>query len=285
MSIIEIKNDKLTVGINTFGSELAYVKGAGGTDFLWTGDKTVWSGIAPILFPICGGLKEDKYTYSGKEYTLKKHGFGRESEFKGNRISDTKAEFILESNEETFKNYPFEFRLKISFELDGNKLKATNIVENISDKKMYFSIGAHEGYNCPEGIEEYEIKFDEKQTLDSFILDGNLLEENSIRIMENSDVLPLKYEYFKVDALVFKNIKFSKATLVHKNSSKKVSVQFDSDYFLLWTKPNGNYICLEPWHGIQDIVGSSYELEKKEGIIKLEAGECHSSVHTMEFYE
>ena len=159
MSIIEIKNDKLTVGIDTFGSELKYVKGLGGTDFLWTGDKAVWSGIAPILFPICGGLKEDKYIYDGKEYILEKHGFGRRCEYKGNRISDTKAEFILESSEETLKNYPFEFRLKIIFELDGNKLKATNIVENMSEKKMYFSIGAHEGYNCPEGIEEYEIKY------------------------------------------------------------------------------------------------------------------------------
>ena len=39
---------------------------------------------------------------------------------------------------------------------------AQNVVENLSDKEMYFSIGAHEGYSCPEGIEDYEIKFDEE---------------------------------------------------------------------------------------------------------------------------
>lgn len=92
--------------------------------------------------------------------------------------------------------------------LYGNKLKVLNIVENLSNSEMYFSVGAHEGYVCPEGIEEYELHFDEKQTLDSYILNGNLLENNSVRIIEDSNILPLKYEYFKVDALVFKNIKF-----------------------------------------------------------------------------
>lgn len=96
--------------------------------------------------------------------------------------------------------------MKIVFELVDNKLKVTNIVENLSDEEMFFSIGAHEGYYCPEGIEEYDVVFDENQTLDSFILNGNLLEDNSIKIIENSNRLPLKYDYFAVDALVFKNI-------------------------------------------------------------------------------
>ena len=40
---------------------------------------------------------------------------------------------------------------------------------------MYFSIGAHEGYMCPEGIEEYVLKFDEKELLTHNVLNGNLL--------------------------------------------------------------------------------------------------------------
>lgn len=282
MAVIEIKNDKLAVGINTYGSELMYINSSNGTQFLWNGDEKVWSYRAPVLFPVCGGLKDDTYTFEEKEYTLKKHGFARKSEFKGTRLGDTKAEFVLESSNETMEIFPFEFRLKIVFELLENKLKVSNIVENLSDKAMYFSIGAHEGYNCPEGIEEYEIRFEEKQTLDSFILDGNLLEDNSIRIIENSNVLPLKYEYFAVDALVFKDIQFNKATLVHKSSQKKVIVEFDgANYFLLWTKPNANYICLEPWNGVQDIVGSDYDITSKEGIIKLDAGKNHTFIHSI----
>lgn len=286
MSIIEIKNDRLSVGINTHGGELMYINGCGGTEFLWNGEKSVWSYRSPVLFPVCGGLKDDTYVYGGEKYTLAKHGFARKSEFEGSLISGTKAEFVLSCSEETLKVFPFKFRLKIVFELEGNKLKVSNIVENLSEDKMYFSIGSHEGYSCPEGIEEYFIELDSPQTLDSYILNGNLLENSSIRVLENDTRLPLKYDYFAVDALVFKNIGFKKASLVHKNSSKRVTVEFpDADYFLLWTKPNAGYICLEPWSGVQDIVGSSYDITKKEGIIELEAGKGYTSVHTIEFFE
>lgn len=151
---------------------------------------------------------------------------------------------------------------------------------------MFFSIGAHEGYSCPEGIEDYYIEFEQPQILDSYILDGNLLENNSVRVMENNTVFPLKYEYFVRDALVFKDIKFSKATLVHKNSNKRGAVEFGgANYFLLWTKPNANYICLEPWNGVQDIIDSDYDIATKEGIIQLASDREYKFVHTIEFFE
>ena len=286
MPVIEIWNESLKVGINTVGSELMYINGARGTEFLWNGNKDVWSYRSPVLFPICGGLKDDKYTYQNNEYVLGKHGFARKMEFEGKKISDTCARFLLKSNVNTLQCYPFDFELQIEFQLEGNKLIVTNSVKNTGVNNMYFSVGAHEGYACPKGIEDYYIEFDEPQTLDSFILNGNLLEDNSERIIENSTVLDLKYDYFSVDALVFKNIKFHKASLVHKSSNKKVSVEFDkSNYFLLWTKPGAEYICLEPWDGVQDIVGSDYDIAEKEGIIKLLPQEIYDTTHTMECFE
>ncbi len=284
MAILEVKNEHFCVGINTFGSELMYVRTRDGEDFLWNGDENVWKLRAPILFPICGGLKDDTYIFNNKKYELKKHGFARNLEFEGSLISETKAEFILKSSEETRKRFPFDFIFKVTFVLEENTLKTFYSVENLSDGEMYFSVGAHEGYYCPEGIEEYEIKFDDKKTLDSYILNGNLLEENKIRIIKDSDTLPLKYDYFKVDALVFKNIDFNKVSLVNKKSGKKVILEFDkADYFLLWTKPNAKYICLEPWCGIQDGMNSDYDITKKEGIIKIKEKETFVFTHSSTF--
>lgn len=56
----------------------------------------------------------------------------------------------------------------------------------------------------------------------------------------------------------------------------------NANYFLLWTKPDANYICLEPWNGVQDIVGSCYDISKKEGIIKLERNGSYTAVHNIE---
>ena len=64
--IIKIENSELSVSVSTLGAELMSVSGKGGTEFLWNGDKNVWSGRAPLLFPICGGLKDGKYIYEGE---------------------------------------------------------------------------------------------------------------------------------------------------------------------------------------------------------------------------
>ena len=72
-------------------------------------------------------------------------------------------------------------------------------------------------------------------------------------------------------------------SILHKHSRKKITVEFDkANYFLLWTKPRANYICLEPWNGVQDMVGSGYDITEKEGIIKLGAGKDYTSIHTIE---
>ena len=268
--IITIKNDELEVSISSTGAEIQKVTG-GNTDFLWNGDSKVWSGRSPLLFPICGGLKDDKFILEGKEYTLQKHGYIRFMEFETEYISENEVTLLSKSNEYTKNQYPFDYEFRAKFSLCGNTLSVSYNIKNKSDKKMYFSVGAHEAYACPEGIEEYSVVFDKEVTLDSCVLNGNLLEDNTKRIIENSKELPLKYEYFKVDALVFKNIQAKKVCLVHNNSSKKVTLEFPRhDYFLLWTKPDAKYICLEPWCGIPDSVDSDYDITKKEGIIALD---------------
>ena len=69
------------VEISPLGAELQSVS-AGGVQKLWSGDKRVWSGRAPILFPFCGGLKNDGYFYNGARYDMPKHGFARKAFFR-----------------------------------------------------------------------------------------------------------------------------------------------------------------------------------------------------------
>ena len=64
--MITLKNDKLTVKIEELGAEIRSIV-CEGKEYMWGADPTIWSGTAPIMFPICGGLKEDKYLYNGNE--------------------------------------------------------------------------------------------------------------------------------------------------------------------------------------------------------------------------
>lgn len=278
---ITISNGVLEAVISTYGAELKSLKKYG-EEYLWGGDPKVWSGQAPVLFPICGGLKNGKYIYEGSEYKLEKHGFARKSEFEIEKAEKTRATFLLKANEDTLKKYPFEFELRITYLLEEDEIKVSYAVTNIGNNSMYFSIGSHEAYDCPEGIEEYSVIFEHEEKFESSILDGELLEHNTILLGENTREFPLKYEYFAVDAQVFLNLKSRRAILKNRRTGKSIEVTYeDADYFLLWTKPNGRYICIEPWSGIPDFVDSDCDITHKIGIIKLGAGETSVKKHSI----
>lgn len=283
--MITLKNEFLTASLNEVGAELKSLM-FGGKEYIWEGRSEVWSGSAPILFPICGGLKDDKYTYKGKEYTLKKHGYARFTTFEIEDKTDSSVVFLHKSDEETKKTFPFDYELRVIYTLIDKTVKVGYSVKNLTDGNMYFSIGSHEAYYTPEGIEDYDVIFPQNETLNSYVLYGNLLSNQELPIIKDSNVLPLYDKYFTVDALVFKDLKSRTATLRNRKTGKAVRVDFpNADYFLLWHKPNSPYMCLEPWSGIPDIIGSSYDITEKEGIIVLESGKEYNSIHTLNIIE
>lgn len=279
--MITIKNNYLTVTVNELGAEIQSIL-CQDEEFLWDGRKEIWSGRAPILFPICGGLKEDKYMFDDKEYNMPKHGYVKNTVFEVESISETKAVFLHKSTEETKKIFPFDYELRVIYSLDGNKISTEYRVSNTGNKSMYFSIGSHEAYYTPEGIEDYDIIFGENVSLDTNMICGNLISPSTMPILKDSNVLPLYEKYFTVDALVFRKNPAKSAMLRNRKTGKTVTVDFpDATSLLIWHKPNSPYICIEPWLGFPDVVGSGYDITEKEGIIPLDSGKTFSNVHTI----
>lgn len=274
-----IKNSELRVEISSLGAELRSVKRQG-VEYLWQGDPAVWADRAPVLFPICGSLKEGKYEYQGREYFLAQHGFASKSHFKIEHLSEDRAVFLLKSTEETRKSYPFDFELRVCYTLMENAIDVTYSVTNQTDGEMYFSIGAHEGYLCPEGIEDYTLYFDQKEDLlHTEVCDG-LLSRNTKLYGRAVDHLPLKYSYFNEDALVFLQLKSRAVTL--KNGCRQIRVDFEGfDSLLIWTEANkyGKYICIEPWHGMPDFVDAASDFTQNPGIHRLGKGESAELKH------
>ena len=278
-----LSNGILTAAFSTKGAELLSVR-KNGEEKIWIGDPDVWAGHAPLVFPICGGLKDDKFIYKNKEYELQKHGYARFLEFEVESHTDLRLTFLHRSNSETLKQFPFNYELRVIYTLEDSALKVDYVVNNLDNGEMYYSIGAHEGYYCPEGIEEYSVIFDEAEDLDRSFLDGNLLKKELVPFGRNVRELPLKYEYFTVDALVFLNIKSRKVSLKNRKTGAQISLEFEGhDFFLLWSKPGANYICMEPWCGCQDFVDSNYDFKNKKGIIRLTGREEKTKTHKIYF--
>lgn len=280
--ITTIGDGKLFAEINTKGAELWRIYDAKGKDYLWSGDSAYWGRRAPTLFPICGGMIDDGYIYGGKEYSMPKHGFCRDAEFALETAEENRAVYLITYNEERYALYPFRFEFRIEYLIKDGTLFVYYRVSNKDEKTMYFSVGSHEAYACPEGIEGYRIEFEVPENLESLVIADNLVQVDRTVIGEGIQVLDMDYRFFQVDALCFKGLKSRKVALV--GHGRRIEVEYDGfEYLLLWTKQQAPFLCIELNCGIDDYVGSDRLLEHKEGNAVLEAGGEFVLCHSMRF--
>jgi galactose mutarotase-like enzyme len=112
--------------------------------------------------------------------------------------------------------------------------------------------------------------FDDEKDLETYKLEQDLFSGKTEILKLNGNVLPLQYELFEEDALVFKNFATKSLTLA-KNNESVMKVSFpDFPYLGIWTKKDAPFICIEPWLGIADNANTSGKIEEKEGIQILE---------------
>lgn len=280
--MITISNEFLTATFSEIGAELKSLK-CDGREHIWYGDPAFWTGSSPVLFPICSGLKNDEYIYENKTYTMPKHGFARRSEFEVEIVNPDSATFLLSSKNCPKDNYPFEYEFRITYTLIGKKINVEYNIKNLTNGDMYFSVGAHEAYLCPEGIKNYEIVFEKAENLDAYQLEGPLLSYKTKSYGENTNVLALDKSLFENDCLIFKNLNSRSVVLRNKTTDQKIKVDFEGfDYLLIWTVPGAPYVCIEPWCGITDMVDTTQNLIEKEGIEKIEKGGSFYRIHSFE---
>ncbi len=271
----KIENELFTAEINDMGAELHSFKSKKtGEEFIWFGKTEIWYGQAPVLFPVIGQLKNDRFVYNGKEYSMPKHGLARKLPFEAVSVEGAKAVFSLKSNEETLKKYPFDFELVITFEIIGSKLVATHTVNNLSAGEMYFSLGAHPGFNCAVGD---TIEFEKAETVCTERIDhDNLIIPEKYPLLESENKIEITKEIFEPDALILSGLE-SKKLVLNKASGQNVEFTFGDCTFLgIWAKPGAPYVCLEPWFGVNDGREDYGEISGKRGICRVEKGESFS---------
>jgi galactose mutarotase-like enzyme len=288
---INLANDHIKATFNFQGAELSSVE-YNGKEYMWQANPAFWNRHSPILFPTVGSLIDNTYLVDGKPYQLPQHGFGRNSTFTLVEQTEKSAKFLLESNEETLKVYPFFFKLYLSYILEGRSIQVVYEVENPSQEDLLFGIGGHPGFNCPldpsnETFEDYFIDFhDGSSVKELYQLEDVYLAEGKYNIALNEGKLDLDYSLFANDALIVDTQAPAKVTVKSKKSGAGFAMEFHEFRWLgIWTKGKGaGFLCLEPWNGIADQLAHTQNFEEKLGINRLAPGATYSARYTIEFF-
>lgn len=284
-----IEDEYLKLEISTYGAEIQeIINKKNGKNYLWNGDKEFWGRKSPILFPFVGALKNKEYSYESKKYPMGQHGFARDMEFALLQKTKNSILYELKSNNETLEKYPFEFSLRVGYELNQNKIIVKWEVKNIDNKVIYFSIGGHPAFQVP--VSEREncyIKFDNKSDLINTGLENGLANTNNVvngKISTDNGYLGIDKDLFKYDALIFENNQLKEVSLCMEDKSEYIKVKFDSPLVGIWSpyKENCPFVCIEPWYGRCDGVDFSGELEDRQWQQSLEPEESFKCNYEIE---
>lgn len=255
------------------------------TEYLWQGDAKYWAGQAPVCFPITGVLPNGEMQAFGKRCTMKRHGVARINPFEVLKQHKNSVTFVQKSDENTKRDFPFDYELKIKYTINGDTVTNEYIVTNTGEDKLPFVIGGHPAFNCPlsndEKFEDYKVVFDKNITKPCLRPDhhtGLVNVYENFDEMHGGDTLSLVHELFEEkDALIFENCEAKSATLIGK-SGKGVKIEFqDMNNLLIWSAVgNAPFVALEPWTGLASCNDEDGLFEHKRGMTVLEKDETAS---------
>lgn len=288
---IMLENNHLKVQINTTGAELnSIVNKQTELEYMWSGDPEFWAKTSPVLFPIVGALKKDKYLYNGKAYSLSRHGFARDAIFEIIEKKDDLAIFSFSSSTTSLEKYPFKFVLRLEYKIVEEYLEVSYHVKNNGDSKMYFSVGGHPAFTVPltsdSTYEDYYLEFNAVENAGRWpISSEGLIKEQPVPFLRNTSILKLNRTLFNEDALVFKNLKSDKISLKSQAHDHGLDFYFEGfPYLGIWAAKNADFVCIEPWCGIADSVFHDQQLTTKQGIVQIQPDELWTRTWKVRFY-
>ncbi|WP_338983898.1 hypothetical protein [Spiroplasma endosymbiont of Othius punctulatus] len=265
------------VGMNPSNLKIEYIKYKG--ENIIYNLKDSWKEAFPILFPVCGKLNDDKYTYNNEEYKIRMHGFLHELNWILEDKTKNCISFKTTYDNNSFQKYPFKFEIMIDiFEIDET-LKIRSTIKNIDNKLMYYNFGYHPSFSVSG---DSVIKFPAHELFS----DG--LNYNS-GFMKSDFKYNIKLKEFKLNELNFSekgntylafNSKIRSLNLINKKTILEISFDNKNDpNILLWQMgKKKEYVCIEPWWGLPDYSGEIIDssLGNKQGILTLKPNQSET---------
>lgn len=234
------------------GQELLYLD----KDTFYDPEANIRGGI-PVLFPICGQLRQGKYEWEGVTYEMRNHGVARNRPWEKAATGTEGSAWVtlaLRSTPETLASYPFAFELRFTYRLREGALTIEQEYRNLSDRPMPMAAGFHpyfatEGKNLP------------------YVSDAT-------RYLDYNDGAEKPFE----GTVELEGLKESVALLDAKRPEIAFPLQADAvvrlsyseefRYAVLWSVEGKPFVCVEPWTALNEA------LNDKQGLLEVNPGEA-----------
>lgn len=233
-----IRNEQVEATISSKAAEVISFKSLkDNKELVWCRNPEHWYNCNPILFPIVGPVVDNKYTLDGVEYTLTQHGFLRRSEFNFEVVKKDSVTLSFTANDDSKALYPFDFKISVTYSLEGSKINLAYCVENLDKRDLPFMIGFHPAFNAVSfndpDYEKYYIQFEQPEMINGVETDRMYLK----------DVINNDYrQIFFYDGVVKSNY----VILTTGEGGIKISKE-GYDVLGFWSKSTAApFVCIEP---------------------------------------
>lgn len=246
-----IKNSALTVTVTDEGGSMRSVV-FDGEERLWQGGAA-WAGRDVVIFPIVGHAGE--YTVCGNRFAPRSHGVARYARFAVKERGEDFITLSLNSDEETKKTYPYDFTLEVGYKLSGASLTVSYFVKSARGV-IPFYIGGHPGIRAKGG--EAVIEFNPPQNPVLYPLDG----ADGVQLVDFTRFVANK-SFFR-ECKTFQLGGIDGEVVMTTADGYRYIYKSDCPVYAFWSnEEEGDYVCVEPWWGINDFPAAPRELSLK----------------------
>jgi galactose mutarotase-like enzyme len=241
-----------------------------GEERQWQGGEH-WSSRDVAIFPIIGHA--GAFTVSGQKYELKSHGVVRYATLALEKLSANSVTLALTSDHNTRENYPFDFEYKVTYTVIDDKIQVEYFVKSLSGN-MPFYVGGHPGMKAPGGSAEIEFENEESPVMYPLETDGSVKIERLKSFIADKPFFA-KCKTFQLGGLS------GGAIYAHTQDGYTYEYKSNCPLFAFWSNENGgDYICVEPWWGINDFASAPRELFLKP-FINFDDGKGQTFTYTL----
>lgn len=254
-------------------------------EIMYQGDQG-WSGLNPTLFPIVGNTWTKDYKINGQTYAMKNHGLIRYADLVGKQEKDAIV-FTYDSNEETRKQYPFDFHYEMKYRLEGKKLYVDYTITNTGNEIMPFTFGLHPAFRIPqekgEAFEDYDFVFEKEEHAKQFVMDPTGQTPYSLKDVTFKEWKCSRQDIEEAATIIYQDLQ-SKYLIVCWKKEPRLRFDFEQfPYLAIWTHPiTSDFICIEPWYGHADFEPGHDDFYQREGTMLLKPQETFTTGYSFE---